>query len=252
MASTVFDDISSGYKTSLAIGTDGLPLISFCKSSGNLWLGEARCGTPGCTGNGVTLSGGVDLGSSTSYWEDMYSARYWGRGFQLDSTTATATDPEIFDLNITTSQDSTVGFNLKYESEADAGADTLYAMNLNLLNNDDASANDTLYGLNISAAQIDSGGTLYGINLANLASGAGTEYGLYIGTGWDYPIYQAGSSGTNIFNAVTQFGTLNLSSAGAERVGTDVTFNPTAGGIQYGYNLAITNAPTVAANTAHG
>ena len=68
----------------------------------------------------------------------------------------------------------------------------------------------------------------------------------------------------NIGNAGTDFdasgglalaGTETLSAlsiSSGSRVANTITFNPAAGGSQYGYNLAITNAPTVSANTAYG
>jgi len=43
-----------------------------------------------------------------------------------------------------------------------------------------------------------------------------------------------------------------LSISSGARVSNTTNFNPAAGGNQYGYNLSITNAPTVAANTAYG
>jgi len=44
----------------------------------------------------------------------------------------------------------------------------------------------------------------------------------------------------------------SLSISSGSRVSNTITFNPAAGGSQYGYSLTVTNAPTVAANTAYG
>jgi|GEM_PF-3828509 len=66
-----------------------------------------------------------------------------------------------------------------------------------------------------------------------------------------------GNAGTDFTSGggLTLAGTETLSAlsiSSGSRVANTTTFNPNAGGSQYGYNLSITNTPTVTANTAYG
>ena len=68
-------------KVGLAIGSDGLPGIAYHDGVSPFYPKFFKCGTQDCSATNYT--GGVDLGSSTSYWEDVYAARFWGKSFQI-------------------------------------------------------------------------------------------------------------------------------------------------------------------------
>jgi hypothetical protein len=72
------------------------------------------------------------------------------------------------------------------------------------------------------------------------------------GTNTLMSLADVGTTGNLTLSGKEILSSLSLSSGGDERVSNDVTFNPSAGGSQYGYKLDVTNAPTTATNTAYG
>lgn len=73
-------DGSGWYTSSIAILPNGLPVIAAgLYGFPSLYY----CGSYDCSANSNTLSGGVDLGSLSKYWENVYAARFWGKSFQI-------------------------------------------------------------------------------------------------------------------------------------------------------------------------
>jgi hypothetical protein len=55
----------------MAIGTDGLPVISHGNNT-DVNLQVFRCGNTSCSGSGTTVTGGIDLGSSATAFQNGY------------------------------------------------------------------------------------------------------------------------------------------------------------------------------------
>jgi len=74
-----------GQHTSIDIGSDGNPVISYYQiTSGDLKV--ARCATPACSevsGSGSLVGVGSDIGSRSQFFRSIYSAQYWGKQYQI-------------------------------------------------------------------------------------------------------------------------------------------------------------------------
>ena len=82
--STIDGAGSRGLWTSIAIGTDGLPVISYYNlTDGDLLV--AHCANPSCSATSSgSFTGGFNIGSTGAFFSNVYANSFWGKQFQIE------------------------------------------------------------------------------------------------------------------------------------------------------------------------
>ncbi|MBI2038141.1 MAG: hypothetical protein HYT15_04445 [Candidatus Magasanikbacteria bacterium] len=100
VTTTIDSTGNQGQFTSIAIGTDGLPVISYYNVT-DLDLRAAKCATPGCKNTtGGSFTGGSNIGSLGAFFMNVYANSFWGKQFQIEGFDL-AESYRVDDLSIT-------------------------------------------------------------------------------------------------------------------------------------------------------
>ncbi len=93
---------NTGLYTSIAIGADGFPVISYNYfgdgTNGDLVV--AKCADSGCVNTTGTSFSGVNIGSLGSFFNNVYANSFWGKQFQIEGFDL-AESYRVDDLTIT-------------------------------------------------------------------------------------------------------------------------------------------------------
>jgi hypothetical protein len=77
---------SSGLFNSMVIGRDGRPLIAYAQFNSAYNVKLAQCAGRDCIGSvDGAESSGVDLGTGSSYFNNVYASQFWGKKFKVSA-----------------------------------------------------------------------------------------------------------------------------------------------------------------------
>jgi hypothetical protein len=256
--STVVDNANDyGRLTSIAIGTDGLPVIS-SYSNGFGTLRFAHCATKDCaSASGTAFNSGIDMGTLAASFRSGYF-----NTINLGSENAHLQLDELgnFHANgLSTTASTTADAVTIVNSSTTAGADGLQINNsvinvsadaLHITPSFTTNATATYNGIELdafTATQSSGTATVNGLNIGTLTeSGTVTSAAINIGTGWDTGISLAQSSAsTGLSISAASLRTGKLASLTA-------TLDSSSGGTTNAISEALTISNTSSSITANG